>query len=156
MEAIKGDVMTTEMKCLVNLVQTPRGGFNFERKSEDSLMADLIKRGFIDPWQEDYIWTFMELRHAWQALSGYQPNGLYREAMQFFATPGRASDFYSLIRHEIGLQRADVMVKRILELVNDKAREMPIQEIDVYRNEVDTLTLAMDNVKESLKKNVAN
>jgi len=145
-EIIRGDVLTAEMKRRAPMVMGIRGGFNFETPDRKTVLADLVKRGFIETWQEDYVWTFLELRSAWLLKSGYKNNSLYANALLFFGAPeGRAGEIYDLVVHEIGGNTV-----KIIQIMLDEAHEMHIAEIEVYRIATDNLTKAMDDVKKSL------
>ena len=147
---IQESELTVEMQGRVTTCTSDRGGLTHETAERATILHHLAVNGFIDDWQEDYVWTFMELRHAWLKGVNFKTNALFSREQVYQATPLAAGEFYDLVAFKI---KKSV---KVIVLAIRPYRAMPIQEIDAYRQAIDKLTVAMDSVKKELAERVGN
>lgn len=142
--------MTPEMQGRVTTCTSDRGGLTHETAERATILHHLAAKGFIDDWQEDYVWTFLELRHAWLKGSSCKTNTLYSRFQTYQAIPLAAGEFYDLVAFKI---KKSV---KVIVLVISPYKTMAIAEIDIYRQAIDKLTSAMDEVKKELAERIVN
>lgn len=149
-EPVRGDVITPEMRKRVDISEGDRGGFAFLVKMPKTIIDDLLKYGYLEGYHRHYAIGFMELRHANKMKSSYQPNGIYREVMNFLSLALSASETFDLIRHEMGVPQCESTIRIICDAMDSPSEgvELMARVGEIYRQEFDKLISAMDKVKE--------
>lgn len=145
-EIIRGDVLTKQEMSQrgIQSMITERGGLEL-RITDNSYLAWLLKNGFAEPYHEQYINVFMELRDCWLP-NKYKPPSFYEEIRSLLGD-GSASEKYDIICHEIKpptiriiTHAATTSANNALAMLNAVCGEICLRSFDV-------LVEAMDNIR---------
>jgi hypothetical protein len=117
-----------------------------------TILADLIRRGFLEEHHRAYGMCFLELQHAFTARLRYKANSIFLEGVMGAPIPSALAEaLYLRTLRDITRIRARIIERACLHLAETDTACKIIQGINAYQESFDWLVRVTDDLRANLE-----